>query len=175
MTDPRDRLDEWQRLAEQATPGPWKRHAFGHAGEDEPSSIVIHSGEFDWAEINAGGGVAGLIWEYQSDLDAEFIAASRTAVPALVAAVRAVLDLHQPFGIFDECDCEDASLEDGKHKLVEDVGITCDRMYNVCRECCCDDVYQREDCANYHDHNILGWQCPTVEAITDALGGGRDE
>ena len=87
MSDPRDLLDEWQELADEATPGPWELGAAwsyvtpdtttGHHATDCPA---------------CGHGVRVEL----SAEDAGFILASRTAVPALVAAARAVLDLHQP-------------------------------------------------------------------------------
>ena len=60
------------------------------------------------------------------------------------------------------------------HEDVEEVGLTCNRMYTVCAECCRDDVYQTEDCANYHDHKPdEAHHCPTIRALdaTPDTGG----
>lgn len=131
MTDLRDRLDEWQRLADEATPGPWSvgdhdhiqgasycecRSSYGplvwvghrdingtkmlthiHRREtrtwDDDTSI--YSTELPYPQV-----VALSTSEYVSisPEDAEFIAASRTTMPALLTAVRAVLDLR-----YDDC------------------------------------------------------------------------
>lgn len=79
------------------------------------------------------------------------------------AAVERVRKLHRPFGVYSECDCEDTS---SGHVEVEDVGTTCNLLYAVCSECCTDDGYQREDCANYHDHHLgERYHCPTIRAL----------
>lgn len=99
-----DRLDEITARAGAATEGPWSSHAFGHSGEGEPSSIVVHRGKFDWRAIYDGEFIASMPrWDAQESEDAEFIAHARTDVPELVeavrrrdAALRAVLDLHKP-------------------------------------------------------------------------------
>ena len=88
--------------------------------------------------------------------------AERDALAAKLDAVRA---LHRPVGIYDECECSDEAKAEG-HEDVEDIGLTCNRMYTVCAECCRDDVYQTEDCANYHDHEPdEAHHCPTIRAL----------
>ena len=92
---------------------------------------------------------------------------------ALAAAVERVRALHRPVGIYDECECSDEAKAEG-HEDVEEVGLTCNRMYTVCAECCRDDVYQTEDCANYHDHKPdEAHHCPTIRALdaTPDTGG----
>ena len=89
-------------------------------------------------------------------------AGERDALAAKLDAVRA---LHRPVGIYDECECSDEAKAEG-HEDVEEVGLTCNRMYTVCAECCRDDVYQTEDCANYHDHKPdEAHHCPTIRAL----------
>jgi len=91
------RLEMIRRRADAATDGPWSRHDFGHAGEQEPSSIVVHTGAFDHAAILEGQTViASMMWDSQEDANAEFIARSRGDVPALLAAVEAVRAIHVP-------------------------------------------------------------------------------
>ena len=86
---------------------------------------------------------------------------------ALAAAVERVRALHRPVGIYDECACSDEAKAEG-HEDVEEVGLTCNRMYTVCAECCRDDVYQTEDCANYHDHKPdEAHHCPTIRALDE--------
>jgi hypothetical protein len=64
------KIEEWQRLADAATPGPW---ATGAAGE------VFHQTETDGRRWVANG------YELK---DQEFIASARTAVPELIAELR---------------------------------------------------------------------------------------
>lgn len=47
-------LELLEEVATAAGDQPWHRHCFGHAGQDEPSSIVVHAGNFDWTAINDG-------------------------------------------------------------------------------------------------------------------------
>ena len=68
LTD--EKLDELQRLSDAATPGKWKR------GRDSASAYVF----------DAKG--AWICTASRSVADASFIAASRTALPALIAEVR---------------------------------------------------------------------------------------
>ena len=67
-------LDEIERDAKAATPGPWNDDGVSVNGEDEDGNIAM-----EWV---ANGDYAG-----HAD-DARFIAAARTDVPALVARVR---------------------------------------------------------------------------------------
>lgn len=87
-------LDEWERLAEQATPGPWTfgRELHGNqVGEtwfpfDKGHELFPPSQEECGLDFQPGGPVAMV-----SDgefANTPFIAAARTAVPALVAEVR---------------------------------------------------------------------------------------
>ena len=104
-----------------------------------------------------------------SDLYAEVVdgaldaAAERDALAAKVERVRA---LHRAFGIYDECDCD--APDPATHLDVDDVGLTCNLMYRVCAECCRDDVYQTESCANYHAHRLdEDYHCPTIRALDE--------
>lgn len=80
-----DKLREWEELADKATPGPWQAcngYSFPGAviegiSEQHKVDVVVDDGSYDeW-----GTGV-------QKKEDASFIAASREAVPALIAEVR---------------------------------------------------------------------------------------
>ena len=73
-----NRLDKIEARANAATEGPWMgiRYPDGFLGR------VI------------GGNGFGVAEDFPDDADAEFIAHARTDVPALVAALRAVLNLH---------------------------------------------------------------------------------
>lgn len=82
-------LDALSALADAATPGPWENYGY----EDRPNWIIGHSP--DGPEGGYYGKVdvlciqdENLDGSYMNDADAEFIAASRTAVPALIAYAR---------------------------------------------------------------------------------------
>lgn len=75
-----DRLDQMQARADAATQGPWFTDAGGDTGVYTAPRPTADSAD-----------VASAHWRE----DEVFIAASRSDVPALVSALRAVLDLHQ--------------------------------------------------------------------------------
>jgi len=84
-------LDAAEALAAAATEGPWRKHDIGGSGAQEPESIVVHTGHFDWEALQDGETSVAWMprWDSQEDADAEFIAAARSLVPRLVAEVRA--------------------------------------------------------------------------------------
>lgn len=90
-----ERIEAIRGRVEAAIEGPWDRHDFGYAGEQEPSSIVVHTGKFDWEAVRDGETViAGMGWDAQENANAEFIAHARTDVPDLLAEVERLEDLH---------------------------------------------------------------------------------
>lgn len=97
-------------------------------------------------------------------------------VRRMAEALAAVLTLHKPWRVYDECACIEPSSDDGNHVQVDEIGLTCAVLYLACRECCSDGgdgEYQTEECANSHEHTMDDPdRCPTVAAITQALGGG---
>ena len=120
-----DWLDTTQRLDGAATPGPWETvedtgrrgHIAAPVDDPEEGKFVTHCEECMGYVLNAA--------------NAEWIAHARTALPAAVAALRAVADLHQPDTCWmDRLDCGACSSYD---------------------EC-------------------VQWPCPTITAITEALG-----
>ena len=78
-------LEKAERLDGAATEGPWAVKA----GE-----VVARVDESPWPPQIAYATATGDV-SFQPE-DAEFIAWSRTALPAAVAALRAVADIHQP-------------------------------------------------------------------------------
>lgn len=86
MTDQITRwLDESQRLADQATEGPWVFHTMSEAPTitgDYADSILIAEAAPYWEPVY------GL-----PDADGKFIVGSRTRLPQAVAALREVLDV----------------------------------------------------------------------------------
>lgn len=83
MTD-QSQIDQWRALAEAATPGPWKLHLV------DDTTIISNNGldictTCDSAEVERHDSYN---IEYERmEADAAFIAASREAVPALIAEV----------------------------------------------------------------------------------------
>lgn len=153
-----ERITEWAALADAATEGPWVAE-YSCAQRD---CVVPHDAESTMEAV----AVTRLL---RAGNDAAHIAASRTAVPAMAAALTAVLERHKPVTVYGECDCADEQKETG-HVDVDEVGRTCNALYIICAECCRDDTYQTEDCADYHDHKPGEAICPTVADIETALG-----
>ena len=88
MTALTDRLDQWAALAEKATEGPWR---VDHTPIDSVDGV---GGEVGVETPDGGMTVwTGMEGTDQSDTDAAFIAASRTALPAAIEALQAVLAL----------------------------------------------------------------------------------
>ena len=141
-------LDGWKDLSAAATEGPWARHSFGHGGDPEPSTIAIHTGDFDWDDLESEDSETAVAWMPGADShqlydDATFIAASRTLVPHLIAALEAVLEEHPVTRLgclthYGRTDCE------------------CERRF-ICATC-----------------SVI-YPCPTVAAIHAALIGDNDE
>ena len=79
MTVSDEQLREWEALAAAARPGPWKAKEESIPGEcwwiDAPECGVASVGGFD-------------VYPEKDEADARFIASSREAVPALIAALR---------------------------------------------------------------------------------------
>lgn len=147
MTDPvAARLAQMRDRLADATEGPWSRHDFGYAGEQEPSSIVVHTGKFDWKAVYDGETVvASMGWDAPQDADAEFIAHARTDLPDLLGAVQDVLALHQEY------------KRPYVSRQATTNGTYIERTHFVPACCACQTESGR-------------WPCPTVTAITARLG-----
>ena len=105
-------------------------------------------------------------------VNAQFIADARTDVPAMVAALRAVVDLHKPWTVYGECDCAEDDKRLG-HVFVEEIGETCRVEAIVCEACCSEQgkgEWHAEECATYHEHRDGQPICATVARIEAALG-----
>lgn len=85
-------LDKTERLDAGATYGPWRAISTGDKGntfiEAEYVDVLNHD--------EMGHGHLRHEYAWMTKEDADWIAWSRTALPAAVAALRAVADLHQP-------------------------------------------------------------------------------
>ena len=188
---------ELRRLAESATPGPWE--AFGAVDGRRGERWLGVTTDMRAIESARAGDVFAA--QDCTRQDALFIAAAnpaavlallddadalraelahmteardnaRAEVERLTAQVERVRALHRAVGIYDECDCD--APDPATHLDVDDVGLTCNLMYRVCAECCRDDVYQTEDCANYHAHRLdEDYHCPTIRALDEENAQSR--
>ena len=126
------RLDDIEARTNNAYPGPWARIRT-LAGD----AVVRTTGGYDIA-MTQGYGDCDAFMEPEN---AEFIAHARQDVPALVAALRAVLALHKP--------------------VPGGVGFT-DSGYGGISPAC--------DQCGTHDEYAIPYPCPTVTAIHQHLG-----
>ena len=88
-----NRLNEIEARTNAATEGPWEWEGEAKAEWEEGANSLVPSRRPDDPVLYGYGYDASGI-EVKSPADAEFIAHARTDVPALVAALRAVLNLH---------------------------------------------------------------------------------
>jgi len=83
--------DDIRAALAAATPGPWRTHDFGHPGEQEPSSIVVHTGKFDWNDVQDPDGTSAIAWMpawgRQDSDNAHLIANAPTWLADLLAEV----------------------------------------------------------------------------------------
>lgn len=132
MTTTAEFLAEQKRLAEAATPGPWRLGSFGHG----PNAIVRDA---------EGLSTVQDVWVCDADAgrpeNAEFIAAARSSVPKLIAAVEAVMAEHRPVDV--------------------------EPSETVCHGC--STLRGTGENARYFPYEE--WPCPTIRAIEAALGG----
>ena len=127
MNDPRETLNRIRKQADAATEGSW----MGVCDSDGYLGRVIGPDGFGIAE------------DFRDDADAEFTAAARTTVPALLDALEKVLELH-PRVVVMAADPEFGQMEDDA----------------ICGACIV-------------NHEPADWPCPNVRAITTALDGIR--
>ena len=125
MNDPRETLNRIRQQADAATEGSW----MGVCDSDGYLGRVIGPDGFGIAE------------DFRDDADAEFTAAARTTVPALLDALEKVLELH-PRVVVMAADPEFGQMEDDA----------------ICGACIV-------------NHEPADWPCPNVRAITTALNG----
>ena len=126
MNDPRETLNRIRKQADNATKGPWVCTLNG-----DESEVTYANAPITWDDH--GG-------EVFTEGDAEFIAAARTTVPALLDALEKVLELHQP--------------------VTDGMGFTEDGYGGISPAC--------SSCGT-SDEYAVPYPCPTVTAITTAL------
>ena len=135
-----DRLDEIEARANAAREVPWE----WHVTEDRR-----------WTYVTGANGT--VIEHMADDDDADFIVHARTDVPALVAALRAVLDLHREArnDVDHTPPCPHCHGEPGIHEC----GCWADEKWpTVCAVC-----------MEGTKGASVAWPCPTVRVIEEAL------
>ena len=100
MSAARDSLARWRDAEQGATKGPWRTRDDLHSRlyVMGPLHSVADCGFLD--DVVNPGTVGGLVDDIRAD--GEFIAASRTAMPALLGFAEAVLALHVPVDMLHE-------------------------------------------------------------------------
>ena len=152
-----DWIAEQRRIEQAATEGGWR------------AAVVARYVDDDGCERGKGGiypaGPMGppplFVTPDWVAADAEFIADSRTALPKALAALEAVLALHQPVKIYaqaDECGCGD---ED--HTIIESLQGDDLCWDTPTGELCCPECLDE-------DSGAIDYPCPTVAEIAEALG-----
>ena len=154
MPDPRETLARIRAQADAATEGPWEAEYSGEQG-----NCVLPP---EYQSTREAVAVTRLL---SAQADAEFIAAARTTVPALLDLADAVLKRHAPMPIYvlaEDCEAPDdhqhGSTPDGGDDLCwdEPTGEV------LCCEC-------RDEWGERVEH-----PCPDYTAITTALEGLHD-
>lgn len=86
-----------ERLAyhKDAEKAPWSTHSYGHAGAEEPETIVLVKGEaFDWRAVTDGDFIAASPhWEKQESDNLAAVADAHNNLPSILEMLTAVLDL----------------------------------------------------------------------------------
>ena len=156
MTDVQAWLDEARTLADKTIPGPWR-----HGWVEDDDRYEIHGQPFDGMVCPQ---VA--IIQSRSDGNPAFIADARTRLPQALAALQAVLDLHQPRTVYEPAGdwdgdgkydpyCVHGDYEDHPDHLMID-------GWWMCRH--------NPRCSEEVDGDSYPWPCPTIEAIQAAIG-----
>ena len=147
------RLAEIRARVEAATEGPWEWLA--HTTVDGDKWAVFHGESTPALAMNNDG------WAP----DAEFIAHARTDLPALLAAVEAVMKRHRKMPVYEWCSFD---LPSGQEcHLGDDAHIELSNgewgHANIVEAWTC------EECLHDTDDYIPDWPCPTIRDITAAL------
>lgn len=106
------------------------------------------------------------------DLIVHALAEGENVALHLADALDAVVTVHEPHKIYDECEHEHAYDDPAAIDLAD--FVTCEEayQYDICKACCTGgfDNDQTEDCATDHKHGPGKFICPTMAAIGKALG-----
>lgn len=134
---------------------------------EKSERIIIASWIFDMTPQERAERIAQLrelVKRNQHHPDVRWLLDELAAADAREVKIR---ELHRPYAIYDECG-HDHTLDDPQQPNVvnvNDIGLTCAKMYDICRHCCCEDIYQAERCLE-HNHGSGKPICET-RAILD--------
>lgn len=170
MTDVPTLLAGIKTRAEKATPGSWE---IKEDCRDYPS--VWHDQEVAFSIGRCAD--CGVEAEYEAE-DAAFIAAARTDIPRLAAAIEAAAGLHKPETRWMPYDGAEVSY-DTREEAIEacedlDIGIAATVLvpFDLCAHCKtieegpCDG-----ECTREMGYRESLWPCPTITAVVAALEG----
>ncbi len=110
MSDPRETLARIRAQAAAATDGPWEWAGKQVESFPQGENSLIAQGDPEREVIGSWGHDAWGV-DVENPADAEFIAAARTTVPALVDTLEAVLKVHRPMRCESECCTEPVYCE----------------------------------------------------------------
>ena len=127
------------------------------------SELAMANGHIEWHRVELAKQI-----EMTNTLGAE--------VERLQAIATAILKLHSPFKIFEECGHDHSEDESPVAYEVDDVGMVCEDgyQYSVCVQCCTDGDFMTEECMN-HDHGKDIPICETVALLTNPHLGDSNE
>ena len=170
MTDIQEWLDQGKTLAGQATQGPWEAdgcEVTQHWSRPEPWQTIVGT-EVSCMGYCYGGSAKGV----ERDEDAEFIADARTRLPQALNALQAVHNRHHKITRYGN-DEYSISAEEYLESPEDYAGL---EPFDLCAECL--EVELELLVAQSEYPMSIGlrsaWPCPTVRAITDAIGGGDE-
>jgi hypothetical protein len=143
-----DDLKAIEKRANAASPGPWEAKRFGPCNCGEcPEHVNVFAGSHQWPNINPP--------------EAEFIAAAREDVPALIAEIRRLRAELVTMGELARAACERA-------KLAEDGGVTIQIEVKRLRALCARAAHKLGE---YWDDGPLGqgWQSAELTTLVSEL------
>lgn len=158
-------LDAVDKTTSEAAGGPW-------AHWPEAGSVEITSNKHSdviCGYVKPKSGWGGEVYEDGTEPTAEFIAQSRQWVPAMSAALREVLELHRPevrYLVWGHEEVSFLSVEDAAEFVGHPVEA---EGFKLCAECMRVEDGADDNAAEIGYETSL-WPCPTVRAISDALG-----
>ena len=105
-----------------------------------------------------------VLWRERGIYPTEALLEVADLIKRLDSQRKAIAKLHSPFSIYDECGHEHRNAG-GDVFDVEEIGLTCKRLYDVCHECCAPEDGQTETCCGDHEHGLDKPICSTREIL----------
>lgn len=151
-----------KELDEKATSAPWEKIQ-GHLSHPEGYDVAGKDGV---GVIQECCGYTGSIAE---PADADLITEYRTLAPQLARALEAVLEAHKKVPVYEWCafnlpSADECHLGDDEH--IELANGDWAHVSVI-------EAWTCKECHHDTDDEIPDWPCPTVQAITEHLGGEK--